>query len=116
LLITIVEKTNTIGILRALGLDNRKVLGIFIYKGFSIGLRGTIAGLSLAYIISYLQKNYEIVRLKGEIYFLDVLPIEIVTEHYIIVATISMLLAVVATFIPALIAVKVTPLKAIRFK
>ena len=116
LLITIVEKTNTIGILRALGLDNRKVLGIFIYKGFSIGLRGTIAGLTLAYIISYLQKNYEIVRLKGEIYFLDVLPIEIVTEHYIIVAVISMLLAVVATFIPALIAVKVTPLRAMRFK
>ncbi len=116
LLITIVEKTNTIGILRALGLDNRKILAIFIYKGFSIGFKGTVAGLSLAYILSFIQKNYSIIRLKGEIYFLDVLPIEIVFEHYVIVAVISLLLAVIATIIPAFIAVKVTPLKAIQFK
>lgn len=116
LLITIVEKTNTIGILRALGLDNRKILALFIYKGFSIGLKGTVAGLALAYILSYLQKTYSIVRLKGEIYFLDVLPMEIVPDHYIMVASVSMLLAVFATLIPAFIAVKVTPLKAIQFK
>jgi lipoprotein-releasing system permease protein len=116
LLITIVEKTNTIGILRAIGLDNRKVLAIFVYKGFSIGFKGTAAGLLLAYILSFIQKNYSIIRLKGEIYFLDVLPIEIVAEHYVIVAAVSMLLAVVATLIPAFIAVKVTPLKAIQFK
>lgn len=116
LLITIVEKTNTIGILRALGLDSRKILAIFIYKGFSIGLKGTVAGLSLAYILSFIQKNYSIISLKGEIYFLDVLPIEIVFQHYVIVAVISLLLAVIATIIPAFIAVKVTPLKAIQFK
>jgi lipoprotein-releasing system permease protein len=116
LLITIVEKTNTIGILRAIGLDNKKILGIFIYKGFSIGFKGTVAGLLLAYILSYLQVKFEIIRLKGEIYFLDVLPIEIVGEHYIIVAVISMVLTIVATLIPAFIAIKVTPLKAIQFK
>jgi len=116
LLITIVEKTNTIGILRALGLDNRKILGIFIYKGFSIGLRGTAAGLFLAYMFTIIQINYSIIRLNGEIYFLDVLPMEIVPEHYIIVASISMALTLLATLIPAFIAVKVTPLKAIQFK
>lgn len=116
LLITIVEKTSTIGILRALGLDNKKILAIFLYKGFSIGLRGTIAGLTLAYVFSYVQLNYEIIRLKGEIYFLDVLPVKIVSEHYYLVAGISILLAITATLIPALIAVKVTPLRAMRFK
>jgi lipoprotein-releasing system permease protein len=116
LLITIVEKTNSIGILRALGLDNRKIISIFLIKGFGIGLKGTISGLGLAYLFCILQKNYGFIRLKGEIYFLDVLPVEIVAQHYIIVGIISMVLAVTATIIPAIIASKVTPLKAIQFK
>ncbi|MDX9789698.1 MAG: ABC transporter permease [Candidatus Kapabacteria bacterium] len=116
LLITIVEKTNTIGILRALGLNNRKILGIFIYKGFSIGIKGTFLGLLSAYAFCFLQAKYGFIRLKGEIYFLDVLPVEIVADHYIIVAGISLILTVTATLIPAFIATKITPLKAIQFK
>lgn len=116
LLITILEKTNTIGILRALGLDNRKIITVFLFKGLSIGIKGIISGLSLAYIFCILQQKYGFIRLKGEIYFLDVLPIEIVPEHYLIVGLISLFLTIIATTIPAFIASKITPLKAIQFK
>lgn len=116
LLITIVEKTSTIGILRALGLNRGKIIRIFLYKGLSIGLKGTLSGLFLAYLFCYFQQKYGFIRLKGEIYFLDVLPVEIVAEHYIIVGLLSMALTIIATIIPAMTASKIAPLKAIQFK
>lgn len=116
LLITILEKTNTIGILRTLGMRKRDLLFSFISRGFSIGLLGTLIGVSLAYILCKLQDIFGIIKLKGEIYFLDELPIAIVAEHYLLVAAVSLTLAMLATIIPATIAVTISPLRAIRFQ
>jgi lipoprotein-releasing system permease protein len=116
LLITILEKTNTIGILRTLGMRKRDLLFSFISRGFSIGLLGTLIGVSLAYILCKLQDTFGIIKLKGEIYFLDELPIAIVAEHYLLVAAVSLTLAMLATIIPATIAVTISPLRAIRFQ
>ncbi len=116
LLITILEKINTIGILRTLGMRKRDLLLSFISRGFSIGVLGTFIGVSFAYILCKLQATFGIIKLKGEIYFLDELPVAIVAEHYLLVTTVSLTLAMLATIIPATIAVTITPLKAIRFQ
>lgn len=116
LLITILEKTNSIGILRALGMRKLDLLASFVNQGFMIGLTGTFLGTLIAYIICILQDKFGIIRLKGEIYFLDTLPVAIVSEHYLIVIVISLALTIAATLIPALIAVTISPLKTLRFK
>ncbi len=116
LLITILEKTNSIGILRALGMRKRELLASFINQGFVIGLTGTLLGTGIAFIFSKLQESYGIIRLKGEIYFLDTLPIAIVPEHYLLVIAVSLVLTIAATIIPAFIAVSISPLRALRFK
>ena len=116
LLITVVEKTNSIGILRALGMPRNSILSVFVFQGVSIGAAGTLIGSALAFIATILQQNFEIVQLKGEIYFLDVLPMEIVGWHYAIVIAISIILAFLSTLIPSLVATRITPIRAIRFK
>lgn len=116
LLILIVEKTHSIGILRILGMKSSNIMAIFLTKGTFIGVIGTVLGAIAAYLVCILQQNYQFIKLKGEIYFLDVLPINLEWQNYLIVITISIVIAFFVTLIPALIALKVTPIKAINFK
>lgn len=116
LLITVVEKTSQIGILRALGMKGKDICLIFLSQGLFIGLFGTAAGLGISYLFSILQQKFGFISLDGTIYFLDKLPVEIVVAHYLSVGLISVLLAVLGAVLPSIAAVKVTPIKALRFK
>jgi len=116
LLITVIEKTYSIGILNALGLPRKSIMKIFILKGMTLGLSGTLSGSLCALIFSLIQLNYKIIRLKGEIYFLDALPIEINVWHYVTVITITLVMSFIATLIPSYFASKANPIRAIHFK
>jgi lipoprotein-releasing system permease protein len=116
LLIIVVEKIHSIGILRALGMNHRGILSIFVVQGLVIGITGTLIGCGIGFSVCWLQKTFEIIKLQGEIYFLDVVPIHFSLWHYELVIGISCLMSFVATLIPSLIAVRISPLKAIRFK
>jgi lipoprotein-releasing system permease protein len=94
----------------------RELLASFVNQGFTIGLTGTLLGTGIAFVICKLQESYGIIRLQGEIYFLDTLPIAIVPEHYLVVIAVSLVLTLAATIIPAFIAVSISPLRALRFK
>jgi lipoprotein-releasing system permease protein len=116
LLITVVEKTHSIGILRSLGLSGRQVMAVFVFQGVSIALAGALAGAAIALAFSLLQINFDIVQLDGSIYFLNSLPIELSIFHYAGVIGLSVALALAATLIPSWVAVRVSPLRALRFK
>ncbi len=116
LLIIVVEKTKTIGILRTIGMNSKNILAIFLYQGLKIGISGTLSGVGAAYLASWLQVNYKLIKLNGEIYFLDTLPMDISLWHYEIVIGISILFTFLATIIPAIIAVKLKPVNAVKFR
>ena len=116
LLILVVEKTNTIGVLRSLGMRRIGILKIFVAQGMRLGLIGTGLGVLLALSFSLLQHHFGFIRLSGELYFLDRLPIDISLSYYVMVIAISLLLTFTATFLPAFVAVRISPLRAIRLK
>lgn len=116
LLITVVEKTHSIGILRTLGMKQSQVIAIFVNQGLKLGVTAILSGAALALTFSYLQVNFKLIRLKGEIYFLDSLPIDISLVNYLIVMTLTFVLVLLSTIIPAYIASKLSPSNALRFK
>lgn len=116
LLITVVEKTHFIGILSSLGMKSRTILFSFITQGLKIGITGSLSGCALAFTFGWLQNTFEFIKLRGEIYYLDSLPIKFSLWHFELVAGISILLTIAASAVPALIASRVRPLRAIRFK
>ncbi|MFH1049963.1 MAG: FtsX-like permease family protein [bacterium] len=116
LLITVVEKTHSIGILKALGMSRRNIIKIFIIQGLSIGIIGTIIGCSIGLLFGLIQQNYGIISLEGEIYFLDKLPVEFEVWHFAVVCTTAIVLSFLATLIPSFIASSIKPIRAIRFK
>ncbi len=116
LLIIVVEKTHSIGILRSLGMRKNGILSIFVVQGTLIGLTGTLLGSGIGFLLCWLQQTFSIIRLNGDIYFLDTLPIKLEFWHYAVVIGMSVALSFLATLIPSAIAVKVSPVRAIRFK
>lgn len=116
LLILILEKMRQIGILRSLGMTKRQIVTLFIFTGVRLAMVGLVIGAIISFVLSIIQKEFGIIRLNGEIYFLDVLPIEINPIHYLVILIVTFLLAMSATIIPSIIASRVKIVNALRFK
>lgn len=115
LLIMVVEKTHSIGVLRSMGLSRKEVIRIFVDQGLKISTTGVVAGSFISILFIFLQSKYELIKLKGDIYFLNVLPVEFDIIHFIIVSGLTLIMAYFSTYIPARVAAKIKPIKAIRF-
>ena len=116
LIITIVEKANTIGILRTLGLTKKNIIKLFVFISMKVAIAGILIGTTLSVTFVLLQKYFSVIKLDAKIYFVEKLPIEITGEYIIIVCFMALLFAFIASLLPSFIAVRISPIKAIRFK
>jgi lipoprotein-releasing system permease protein len=115
LLLIVIEKTHSIGILKSLGASTIGIAKIFIGEGMTIALGGTIAGNALAFMLCELEAKYHFFKLRSEVYFMSSVPVSVEWTHYAIVSGIALLLAFFATVIPARIAGRMQPLHALSF-
>jgi lipoprotein-releasing system permease protein len=116
LIITVVEKSHSIGILRALGMRSYKIVTIFIFLGIRTAVIGLFIGIFLSLFFTFLQTKFSIITLDSKIYFLDKLPISMELQYIFGVFGLTLIFSFFASLIPAFIAVKVSPVKAINFK
>jgi lipoprotein-releasing system permease protein len=116
LIITIVEKSNTIGILRTLGLTKKTITKLFVFLSMRVAAIGILIGVILSIAFVLIQNYFSVIKLDSKIYFVDLLPVEITWQYIIIVCFLTLLFSFIASIIPSLIAVRISPIKAIRFK
>lgn len=116
LIITIVEKTHSIGILRTLGLNNREIVGMFVGRAIETSVSGSIMGIVLSVTFILLQTKFTLITLDPKIYYIDKLPVDLQANYIFIVLGGTVLLSIIAAIVPSLIAIKVSPIRAIRFK
>jgi lipoprotein-releasing system permease protein len=116
LLITVIEKTKTVGILKTLGMSNRNILSVFLMQGATLGALGTALGSSIGFLLVSLQDKFSIIKLSGDIYFLDTAPVDISLWHYKVVIFTTIIISLLATIVPSLIVLKVSPVQAIKFR
>jgi lipoprotein-releasing system permease protein len=115
LLILVIEKTRQVGVLKSLGAADGSILSIFVSEGAYIAFLGIIFGNALAFIICWSQLHYHFFKLRSEIYFMSAVPISIEWQHYVIVSLIALAITITSALIPARIATKITPVKALKF-
>ncbi|MFH1825600.1 MAG: lipoprotein-releasing ABC transporter permease subunit [Candidatus Firestonebacteria bacterium] len=116
LIMMVMKKTKEIGVLRSIGVPQKGIMKIFIYNGVIIGVIGTILGLILGTGTSLLLKKYQFIKLPGDVYYIDYLPVELRIEDIIIVIGVSILLSFLSTIYPAYRASKLDPVEAIRYE
>lgn len=116
LLILILERTNMIGILKAMGSDSFGIQKIFLINAAFIIAWGLLWGNLFGLGVCYLQKTFEIIQLPEDSYYLKVAPVYI---RWWVVALLNLgtfIISLLALFIPSLMVNWVKPVKAIRFE
>lgn len=115
LLILILERTNMIGILKALGLKNFNIRKIFLYNAsYIIGLGllfGNIAGIGLC----LLQYHFQLITLNQESYYVSFVPVNLSLLNILLINIGTFIICLLMLVIPSMIITRISPVKAIRF-
>lgn len=115
LLILILERTNLVGILKALGLANVNVRKIFFYVSIQLLMKGLLIGNLIGIGFCLLQGQFHFLTLNPETYYLDSVPINLSIIHILLINAGTIVTCLIMMFLPTLILNKITPIKAIRF-
>ena len=115
LLILILERTTTIGVLKALGASNRRIRRIFLVYAGHILVRGMVIGNVFAFLLVLLQSQFHLVRLDPATYYVDAVPLAYDPVWLIGINLATLLITLLTLVLPAFIVSVVQPAKTIRF-
>ena len=115
LLILILERTNMIGILKALGTTNVSIRKIFMYQSGYLTLVGMLWGNLFGLSICLAQKYLNLMPLDPGSYYLDTVPINLNLLHLSLLNLGTMLITYMFLLIPSMIIARISPDKSIRF-
>lgn len=115
LLILILERTNMIGILKALGTHNASVRKIFMYQSAYLTLVGLAWGNLFGLGICLAQKHLNLIPLDPGSYYLDTVPINLNLIHILLLNLGTMAITFLFLLIPSMIISRISPDKSIRF-
>jgi lipoprotein-releasing system permease protein len=116
LLIIIIERTNMVGVLKALGMRNRSVRKIFLYKASYIIARGMIWGNLLGISFYLLQDKLRLIKLNPVNYYVDYVPVEL-NLYYLLALNIgTFLICFLMLIVPSYYITRILPSKALRFE
>jgi lipoprotein-releasing system permease protein len=115
LLILILEKTNMIGILKAMGAGNKLIRNVFLYQAAWLTAKGLFWGNIIGLGLAVLQLKTGMFSLDPSSYYLKSVPINLDPVHIILLNAGTMLAIILMLLIPSQLIARVTPVKAIRY-
>jgi lipoprotein-releasing system permease protein len=115
LLVLILERTQMIGMLKALGANNWSVRKIFLYNAGYLIIKGLLWGNGISIALLLIQKHFEIIKLPPENYYVTVAPVTIDVPAILLVNAGTIVVCLTLLLVPSYIITKISPVKALRF-
>ncbi|WP_294206091.1 FtsX-like permease family protein [uncultured Chryseobacterium sp.] len=115
LLILIIERTNSIGLLKTLGASNAQIRATFINYTLIIMVPGLLCGNLIGIGLLLLQKFLGIIRLNPENYYVSTVPVDLNPVAIISISLGILLISGLALIIPSYLISKISPVKAIKY-
>ncbi|MBQ8454149.1 MAG: ABC transporter permease [Bacteroidaceae bacterium] len=116
LLIIILERTNFIGIMKALGARNKQVRHLFLGLAMLIILRGIVLGNLLAFALIFVQKQFGLITLDPEVYYVEAVPVLVNWWWVLAIDLGTLVVSALAMIVPSFVVSNITPAKSIRFE
>ncbi|MBC8399477.1 MAG: ABC transporter permease [Flavobacteriales bacterium] len=116
LLVIILERTQMIGILKALGQGNWSIRKIFLYNGGYLITKGMLYGNILAIGMIALQNQFHILTLPQANYYVSVVPMSFPVTAIVLVDVCAFVLCFIALVLPSYMITRISPVKAIKFE
>jgi lipoprotein-releasing system permease protein len=116
LLILILDRTNMIGLLKALGSTNASMSKLFLYYAMVIVGTGLILGNAFGLGICLIQQYYHIIKLPQEAYYISYAPISISWSWVAGVDICTVVVCLLLLVLPSRLVGRITPVRALRFK
>jgi lipoprotein-releasing system permease protein len=115
LLVLILEKTSTIGLLKALGATNGQIRSVFLYLASHLIVRGLIWGNAIGIGLALLQQYFQLIPLDPEVYYLNAVPIELNVWHLLWLNAGTLLVCIGTLWIPSWFITRITPVEALKY-
>ncbi|HCY77606.1 MAG TPA: hypothetical protein DHV28_16970 [Ignavibacteriales bacterium] len=115
LLMLVLEKTNSIGILKSLGAKGKEIIKIFVYQGIYLSFIGIVSGNILAWLLMSIQLKFDIIKVPSSVYFVTKVPIEMSLYIFLLISAVTFILALLSAIVPSYFASRINPVTALRF-
>ena len=117
LLVLILERTQMIGILKALGSSNWSIRKVFLYNATYLICLGLFWGNLIGIGLLFIQQQFELLKFPDpEQYYVSVIPVHIGLDYIILLNIGTFIACLLMLLIPSVIITKISPVKAIRFE
>jgi len=115
LLILILEKTNMIGILKALGSENNTIRRVFLYQAAYLIGKGLLWGNLIGIGLAFFQLKTGIISLDASSYYIKTVPVNLELSHILLLNAGTMVSIIIMLLVPSKLISRITPVKAIRY-
>ena len=115
ILILVMERTQMVGLLKALGSKNSLIRGIFTFSGIRLIVRGLVLGNAIGLGLCYLQYTFKWIKLNPTDYYMSYVPISWNWEAVLLLNLLTFTVVVLVLLIPTLLISGISPIKAMRF-
>ncbi len=116
LIMTVMEKTKDIGILKAIGATRFGIMSVFLLEGLYIGILGIVMGTGLGLGLCYLQSEYELVKLPPDVYYIYSVPIQVRMPDTLVIMAAAFALGLLATLYPSFHAARLNPVDVLKYE
>ena len=116
LLVLILERTQMVGMLKALGANNWRVRKIFLYNAAYLIVKGLFWGNLISISLLLIQKYFGIITLRPENYYVSVAPVSIDIPSILLINFGTVVICLALLLIPSYIITKISPVKALRYE
>ncbi len=116
LLISVLEKTNAIGILKAVGGSNTMIRRVFLYHAGMLISKGMLWGNIAGIAICVIQAQFGIITLSPESYYVSEVPVNLRVSHILLLNTGTFVVSMAMLIVPSYIIARISPVRAIIFR
>lgn len=116
LIILILGRTRTTGVLKAIGASNASVGGIYLILALRVIVRGIIWGNLITAALALAQYYGHFLRLNADIYYVSYVPLAFEWDSWLLANVGALLLVLILLFLPAAVVAHIKPAEILRFQ